>query len=248
MANSEAEFTYDPTAIDTLVKYISVDRLAAYLALTEAIPERAIRLYERNTQLSEALYGVVQGFEITLRNAIHLSLSKAHGQMWFENDLLITGESEKGAVREARRAIEDEPQVVTPARVVAELNFGFWVRLLSSEYDRTLWGPFFRRIFPMKLDRRAVHSRILNIKTLRNRIAHHKRIIARSKTAAQCYQETMEAIGWLSPTMQLWVKQTNCFEERLVRKSLPPKVLTPAKTAEAVKPEEDQSANALEEQ
>lgn len=246
MASPKTAFTYNPAALDTLVKYISVDRLAAYLALTRAIPERAIRLYERNTELSEALYGVVQGFEITLRNAIHLTLSKAHGQTWFENDLLITGEREKEAVREARKAIEDEPQMVTPARVVAELNFGFWVRLFSGEYDRTLWGPFFRRIFPMKLDRRAVYSRLLNIKTLRNRIAHHKRIIARSKTVAECYQEAIEAIEWVSPTMQLWVKQTNCFEERLARKFPPPKPLIPTKAADTVEPEVDKSADTPE--
>lgn len=243
MANRETAFTYDPPTLDTLLKYISIDRLAAYLALTKAIPERAIRLYERNTELSEALYGVVQGFEITLRNAIHLSLSKSHGQMWFDSDLLITGESEKEAVREARRAIEDEPQIVTPARIVAELNFGFWVRLFSSEYDRTLWGPFLRRIFPMKLNRRAVYSRLLDIKTLRNRIAHHKRIIARSKTVAECYRETLEAIGRLSTTMQLWVEQTNCFEERLARKFPPTKASTPAKSEEAVKPVQDQPAD-----
>jgi len=243
MANPETEFTYDTAALEALEKYISVERLAAYLAKTKAIPERAIRLYERNTELSEALYGVVQGFEITLRNAIHLSLSKTHGQAWLENDLLVTGQGEREAVREARRAIEDEPQIVTPARIVAELNLGFWVRLFSSEYDRTLWGPFLRRIFPMKLNRRAVYSRLLDIKTLRNRIAHHKRIIARSKTVAECYRETLEAIGWLSPTMQLWVEQTNCFKERLARKFPPTIASTPAKSEEAVKPVQGQPAD-----
>jgi hypothetical protein len=52
MANLNPKFTYDPAHLDTLVQYISVDRLAAYLAKTKAIPERAIRLYERNTELS----------------------------------------------------------------------------------------------------------------------------------------------------------------------------------------------------
>jgi len=233
MTNPQSEFTYDAAHLETLVKYISDDRLAAYLAKTKAVPERAIRLYERNTELSEALYGVVQGFEITLRNAIHLSLSKAHGQSWFDNELLTIGESEKEAVREAKKAIENEPQIVTPARIVAEFSLGFWVRLFSSEYDRILWGPFFRRIFPMKLDRRAVYRRLLDIKTLRNRIAHHKRIIARTKTVATCYEETIEAIGWLSPTIRLWVEQTNCFVERLGRKFPPPRTSAPAEKKEA---------------
>jgi hypothetical protein len=141
----------------------------------------------------------------------------------------MIGESEKEAVSEAKKAIENEPQIVTPARIVAELNLGFWVRLFSSKYDRIFWGPLFRKIFPMKLHRRAVYSRLLDIKTLRNRIAHHKRIIARSKTVANCYEETIEAIGWLSPTMRLWVEQTNCFEERLSRKFPAPETAAPLK-------------------
>ncbi|MGH9600154.1 MAG: Abi family protein [Terracidiphilus sp.] len=236
MANGESNFAYDPPDLDTLVKYISVERLAAYLAKTKASPERAVRLYERNTELSEALYGVVQAFEITLRNAIHLSLSRTHGLTWFESDLLLSGESEKESVTEAKRAIENEFEAVTPARVVAKLSLGFWVRLFSGEYDRMLWGPFFSKIFPMKLDRRAVYRRLIDIKTLRNRIAHHRRIIARSKTVAVCYDETLEAIGWLSPTVRLWVKQTNCFEERLARKFPPAKTPVPTEVQAADSP------------
>ncbi len=47
-------------------------------------PEGAIRLYERNTELSEALYGVVQGFEVTLRNAVHNILGASLGTTWYE--------------------------------------------------------------------------------------------------------------------------------------------------------------------
>jgi hypothetical protein len=73
--NSQQKFSYDPACLETLVKYISLDRLAAYFVMTKRNSERAIRLYERNTELSEALYGVVQGLEVTLRNAVHNALS-----------------------------------------------------------------------------------------------------------------------------------------------------------------------------
>jgi abortive infection bacteriophage resistance protein len=61
----------------------------------------------------------------------------------------------------------------------------------------------------MKLDRRTVYERLKEIKTLRNRIAHHNRIIGRKKPVETHYRETLEAIGWFSPTMRTWVEQTN---------------------------------------
>ena len=216
MANGQPRFNYDSASLEALVKYLSRERLAAYFVMAKKVPERAIRLYERNTELSEALYGVVQGLEVTLRNAVHNTLCTAHGEDWYEKIGLL--ESECAALTEAKKKIVDRIEQITPGRVVAELNFGFWVRLFSSEYHRTLWGPSFRKIIPMKLDRRAVYDRLKDIKTLRNRIAHHNRIIGQSKTVADLYWETLEASGWFSSSIRLWVEQTNCVEERLSKK------------------------------
>lgn len=221
-------FNYDSAGVGVLVKYISLDRLAAYFVMAKRTPERAIRLYERNTELSEAMYGVLQGLEVTLRNAVHNTLSAEHGSEWFEKVSLKEPEAE--ALYEAKRKIADRSEEITPGRIVAELNLGFWVRLFSAEYDRTLWGPALRRIVPLKLDRRAVYERLKDIKTLRNRIAHHCRIIGRKKTVAENYHEMVETIGWLSPTMRQWIEQTNCVEERLTRKFPPaPNATVPQK-------------------
>ena len=214
------------------MKYLSRERLAAYFVMAKKIPERAIRLYERNTELSEALYGVVQGLEITLRNAVHNTLSATHGEEWYEKISLL--ESEGVALAEAKKNIEDRIEQVTPGRIVAELNFGFWVRLFSGEYHRTLWGPSFSKIIPLKLDRRAVYDRLKDIKTLRNRIAHHNRIIGQSKTVAVLYKETLETIGWFSLSMRLWVEQTNCVEERLSKKFPPAPRPAPAQPAAVI--------------
>lgn len=219
MTNGQPKFTYDSASLEALVKYISLERLAAYFVMAKRTQERAIRLYERNTELSEALYGVVQGLEVTLRNAVHNVLSAAHGEEWYEKISLLG--SERAALTEAKKKIEDRIEKITPGRVVAELNFGFWVRLFSSEYHSTFWGPSFSKIIPMKLDRRAVYDRLKDIKTLRNRIAHHNRIIGQSKTVAVLYTETLETIGWFSPATRLWVEQTNCVEERLAKKFPP---------------------------
>jgi hypothetical protein len=220
MANGQLKFTYDEASLDRLIKYLSIERLAAYLILTKKDRERAIRLYERNTELSEALYGVVQGLEVTLRNAVHNILEADHGQSWHETFALE--DSEKSAVDEAKRSIEDRQEAVTQGRIVAELTFGFWVRLFSASYARTLWGPSLRKIVPLRIDRRAVYARLKDMKTLRNRIAHHNRIIGHTRTVAIQYQELIETIGWFSGDTKDWVEQTNCVGERLEKK-FPPK-------------------------
>jgi len=203
MTNGQPKFTYDEASLDRIIKYLSIERLAAYLILTRKDRERAIRLYERNTELSEALYGVVQGLEVTLRNAVHNILAADHGQNW--QDAVALEASEKSAVDEAKRSIENRRETITQSRIVAELTFGFWVRLFSASYDKTLWGRSLRKITPLRIDRRAVYGRLKDMKTLRNRIAHHNRIIGHPKTVATQYHDLIETIGWFSGDTRDWV-------------------------------------------
>lgn len=78
-------FQYDNKNLLTIEKYISPERLAAYVAYARGDKWVAIRLYERNTEVSEAIYGVIQALEITLRNAIHYTLSgQLGGPEWYE--------------------------------------------------------------------------------------------------------------------------------------------------------------------
>jgi hypothetical protein len=68
-------FEYTPTNLTELERTLSRDRLAPYLTYVGGNQDRAIRLYEQNTALAEALYGILQGLEIALRNAIHEQMS-----------------------------------------------------------------------------------------------------------------------------------------------------------------------------
>ena len=102
-----------------------------------------------------------------------------------------------------------------PDRVIGELSFGFWVKLFSGEYADTMWGPSLKNILPAGSERGPVYSRFKDLKTLRNRIAHHNRIIGRALTVKQSYEQTLETIGWLDPTVRDWVAATNNLPLRL---------------------------------
>jgi phosphoglycolate phosphatase len=214
----QPEFQYDDKALVTLEKYISSERLAAYVAYARGDKWVAIRLYERNTEVSEALYGVIQALEITLRNAIHSILSEQlGGPEWYESFNLA--DSERKALEEAKKKVIDRPAALTPGRVIAELTFAFWGRLFAEPYDKTLWVPHLRKIFPTKLqnNRRLIRGRLVELKTLRNRIAHHERLMCGRQHLKQDYSNILETIGWINPIVRRWVESVNCCQERFAR-------------------------------
>lgn len=223
MTPGQIEFTYSAEDLAELVVYLSAERIAMYMKavvyakdLTDRT-RKALRRYEYNTAISEAFYPVIQGFEVALRNAVHTRLSADHGVTWLDTLELL--ESERVAIADAKRTITNKPQALTPDRVVAELSLGFWVRLFSAEYAMSLWGPSLSKTVQIR-DRRAFYDRLIEIKTLRNRIAHHNRIVGRTRPIEETYSRVLEALDWISPLVCSWVMKTNSVMDR-VRKQSP---------------------------
>jgi hypothetical protein len=214
-------FGYTDEALDTLERYISGERLAAYYRLSRGDQWVALKLYEKNTALSGALYGVIQGLEITVRNSIHDLMSDRLGcEKWY--DRFQFANSERTEIDRAKDSLLGKNQPTTPGRVVSELTFGFWVKLTGRIYEETLWLPYLHRIFPIRANRAVVHERLVVLKTLRNRIAHHERIIGRTRPLPMEHEQTIEAIRWINPVVADWVAHQNNFKE-LYSKKFPKK-------------------------
>jgi|ERR1017187_5347196 hypothetical protein len=58
---------------------LTKERLTRYLGATGQDVSRALELYERNVRLSEALYGLLHGLEVAVRNAEHHALTASYG-------------------------------------------------------------------------------------------------------------------------------------------------------------------------
>jgi len=225
----QEQFDYTDADLVSFERYISSERLAAYISYARGDKWAAIRLYERNTELSEALYGVIQGLEVTLRNAIHDLMTRKTGSAnWY--DSFSFQDTELAEINQAKAKVIERAAIMTPGRIVAELKFGFWVRLFSHAYDKTLWVPHLRTIFPVRFDgkRSFLHGRLVDLKTLRNRIAHHERITCGKRDVQKDYSELLQTIGWINPTMRRWVESTNCFPARFEKK-LPKKPIAAPK-------------------
>lgn len=128
-----------PQINQALEKAISKDRLAKYLAHTFGNLDEALALYERNCRLSEAFYTPLQCLEVCLRNHVNDVLCNDYGADWFQNgnphlkpDALIK-------ITAAISQLTQNQKPITTGAVVAELSFGFWVGLMGTGYDATLW-------------------------------------------------------------------------------------------------------------
>lgn len=189
--------------LSELESSLSPERLSRYLVETSGDKKKALHLYAWNTSVSAAFYEPLQAVEVVLRNAMHNRLSEAHGANWYDNVSLIDKNSRQ--LETAKSNLRKEPGGANPPNVVASLSFGFWVLLLSHQYEMTLWRPTLRKAFPhiRTIKRRQVHVPLKELKDLRNRIAHHRPIFFHP--LRERYRDLLEVIRWISPHTKKWV-------------------------------------------
>ena len=206
----QAAFDYNEKQIEWLHLCLSPERLKPYYVQARGSDWVAFHLYVRNSELSASLYKVIQALEVGLRNLVHVKMTQALGtEEWW--DRLPLHEAEMNDIAEAKQNITSRIRQIRPGRIVAELGFGFWVKLFANSYEKQLWVPYLSRRLPAKLSRKALHDRLTNLKELRNRIAHHETLIKRNND--QDYQDLLETIGWMSTTLRRWVEHYSDFPE-----------------------------------
>jgi abortive infection bacteriophage resistance protein len=225
----DTPFPYAGRDLAAIELALSPERFQSYLHRSGGDKLKAVYLYERNTYLSEALYGVIQALEITLRNSIHRVFSTAYTPEWYDKINVFEAPLDT-MLRDAQVRTAARGSSVTAGRIVAELNLGFWTALTAAKYEKTLWVPHLHEVFSralkktkngnsqislVKIDRAEIHSHLDEIRFLRNRIAHHEPILRFD--LSKRYADVLAMIFWLCPTTSKWVRSTNCFHTRLNR-------------------------------
>ena len=219
MVDSEArvkDFSYTRDSLHELEVSLSSERLGTYLIATRGDRERAMRLHVWNTAVSAAFYGPLQGLEVTLRNAMHKSLVELYGPAWYDNPSAGLDKGDLERVTGARSKLARAGYGNEASRVVAALSFGFWVSLTGpggrlasgakANYEMTLWRPALRRAFShcKRLTRKQAHRPLNDLRTLRNRIAHHEPIFARD--LANDHKRILDVVEWISPGTARWIE------------------------------------------
>lgn len=214
----QGKFGYTKEQLDAIERALSAERLSTYLRRTNGDRLAALRLYEHNTRVSEALFGVIRGLEVALRNSMHDVLRNAfRADDWYDKLPFALLKDEKRSIRMAKLNILKRQKPVIPGRVVAELTFGFWCGLTTKVYDARLWVPHLHKAFPHKrLGRREANGRLNDLRVLRNRIAHHECIV--HTNIEENHSRILETLGWICPTSAAWVQQYSSMESAMQKR------------------------------
>lgn len=214
----------DSSFLQKIEQGLSCERLGAYAVSQGTTPPDScatLARYLLNMALCESLYSPLQICEIALRNAIHRHCSNLMGQDdWYDHPKFTLTYWAAGEVTKAKNKITKENKQVTAARVVAELQFGFWTSLFEAHYEQKT--PFlpgaYKGVFPhlpkslhKRKDRKAD---LETIRQLRNRVFHHERIVHWQDLNDQ-HQLILDIINWVSPELRQMADALDRF--RIVR-------------------------------
>jgi hypothetical protein len=86
--NTDCEFTmtHSSHALVQIERAISRERLKRYLTATGNNLAAAVSLYEQNVAVSEAVFGLLHGLEVAIRNSMHEALAVQFGTpRWFQS-------------------------------------------------------------------------------------------------------------------------------------------------------------------
>jgi hypothetical protein len=207
-----------------LERAFSRDRLAAYADAADSDPRDTVARYIWDMALVGAIQPVLQSLEIAFRNELARAASKLTASRtfrtagipsWLDATPTMLMERERQKVLAAKERIGGDPRRWTEGRLIARLDFGFWVTLCGDAYaDTRAEGP---RLWPRALDvafqkrprtvttRAEVFHRFDRIRRFRNRVAHHQSVWNQDYLAQHEY--ILESLGWISPKLSDAMRQ-----------------------------------------
>jgi hypothetical protein len=197
-----------------LKRSISEPRIERYRRPAGADDLDMLSNYFWNMAIADALLCSLGTVEVLLRNTIHNTLSDFFGRSdWYDGTGLLE-EKQIEQRDDARRHIESRGKPVTPERMISNLTFGFWVTLLSGNYNDRFWRPMRQRnlitAFPHapRPRRNEIQNKYYRANNLRNLAFHHEPLFDYPDLVSN-YNRAYEAIAWIDPTM---VTKTRLFD------------------------------------
>jgi hypothetical protein len=219
MATNSTEPAPETLFVQDLLRPVSHERLERYRPAGGSDLEMLVNYYW-NIALCQAFYPVLNCVEVALRNTIHMTLTDHYGtENWFD-DLTIVRQEQYDDAQKARANLIKRRQAHTAEKIVAELNFGFWVQMLTKHYEAPLWRPnryglmltAFSNVSRRSRTPGDIHYRYYSINLLRNRVFHFEPIWHR-RNLLQEHAKVMDAIGWISPRQKEAVNLFDTFPE-----------------------------------
>ncbi|HCA85379.1 MAG TPA: hypothetical protein DEQ61_07725 [Streptomyces sp.] len=195
----------------------------------------ALDWYQWETKVSTAFYELLRHLERVLGCAMSAQLTRHFGREdWYDHPGIglhhVSRQKVENAIAKLSRG---HSGAVKPDEVQSELALGFWVALLGrgNDYETRLWRPALCHAFPGYRGPRAdLHRRLDYLRTLRNKVAHHRPIGARDLGADR--RSVEQVLGHLSTDVAEWIEPAAAISALIDRKPLPCSQRLPAQRRE----------------
>lgn len=178
----------------------------------------ALASYLFNIEVCRALYTPLHMFEIVLRNSVDKHLQIFTGEKdWFDNNVIPLTPIGVAMIQEAKDTILAHNKTVTHDRIISELNLGFWTSLFSKTYSQcSFQGNIIKNCLkgcPKKLRTYTnINLQFENLRQLRNRVAHHERVI-HWNTLKDLHNQLLECIKWINSETYELTKKIDTFDK-----------------------------------
>jgi hypothetical protein len=199
--------------------WLSEPRFRPFKDAANGDHDAAVALYIWHADLATACFGVVQHFEVILRNAIDRTLGDGQPQEPLKDTWLMDFDTlQPGGIKQVITAVErlERGTQITRARVVAGVPFGFWAGLFGRPYDE-LWREHLHKAFPDGSGRRKdLPPRMLRIRRFRNRLAHHDSILGQDVNST--YEDMLTIAGWIDAAARHWLEEHSSVPTVITRR------------------------------
>ena len=224
-------YSLKDSEVKELTKRFSKARLEIYKeeakqrGVKGASDRHALVLHNWNTELSAALRGTLEQFEIVLRNSLDEVLTAESGVDWYNKEPWSDSPMVKKTKETLEQKVEEskylekygQTHIRTEARgkkrqginhdnMVASLYFSYWCALFYQKRFYPIASRVFRRK-PKSIGEREVTERLKTAVEIRNIIAHLEPIILLDLPELE--DELIEFISWISLTTAKWMKQNS---------------------------------------
>lgn len=193
--------------IEHLISLFSKPRIYAYLEENDT-PQMVLGKYHMNIILSEAMIPILHYFEILLRNQVDKVIRRYYGEDWLLKippTLMISDKDIKKISEIINKIKRERRSKLSHDNVLSQMTFGFWCAFFHKKYDPVLWHRknALKSLFPYlpKCNRTRVYieQKILKIKIIRNRIAHHEPVWNHRVSVDEVHKICCELIKAVSP-------------------------------------------------
>ena len=199
--------------IKQLQNVLSKPRFLRYVQACNGNHQQAIDLYRWNLVLSGNFLISIHTTVVTLRNGIVEAIAHVYGEEWpwsraFRRSL---PKRQRKSLRNSCDRVEKKGKGRVVGKVVADMSLYFWQGMLAPRHHAIIWDAHLKTAFPnipsgqnTQKNREKLLQHVIQMRELRNRIAHYEPIFPNNLTQELTNME--EIVSWRSQVTANWMK------------------------------------------